>query len=131
MCVDYWNLNVVAPLAGAWIEIGLCASRLRVVCRVAPLAGAWIEIAAGETTRAEYVLSLPSRERGLKSGKDEIGLIVASRSLPSRERGLKYHRRKLPIMLSRSLPSRERGLKSGMTNVSEEELRRSPRGSVD
>ena len=39
------NLNVeyVAPLAGAWIEI-LAISRGSILSPVAPLAGAWIEI---------------------------------------------------------------------------------------
>ena len=56
---------VVAPFAGAWIEIyTLITSSL--AGAVAPFAGAWIEIfhcgvAAGMT------VSLPSRERGLKS----------------------------------------------------------------
>ena len=36
----------VAPLAGAWIEIGQTANTSQVVS-VAPLAGAWIEIQAG------------------------------------------------------------------------------------
>ena len=35
---------IVAPLAGAWIEIELF-DRLKPVQYVAPLAGAWIEIA--------------------------------------------------------------------------------------
>ena len=39
---------VVAPLAGAWIEIPMCANHLQ--CKmVAPLAGAWIEIGSGMT----------------------------------------------------------------------------------
>ncbi len=36
---------VVAPLAGAWIEI-ICAACHAVYDAVAPLAGAWIEIAS-------------------------------------------------------------------------------------
>ena len=55
---------------------------------VAPLAGAWIEIL--EQLRAIHgILSLPSRERGLKSyGIGENG--DKNQSLPSRERGLKF-----------------------------------------
>ena len=59
--------RLVAPLAGAWIEISEEVDRKKYPYAVAPLAGAWIEIC--------YVLhvfdtdkkSLPSRERGLKS----------------------------------------------------------------
>ena len=36
----------VAPLAGAWIEIGIYLSQ-RSLVHVAPLAGAWIEIPNG------------------------------------------------------------------------------------
>ena len=76
---------------------------------VAPFAGAWIEI----RTKCLKLLvrwSLPSRERGLKcSWLLKSGMVSAS--LPSRERGLKYP---LPNLCQRtrwSLPSRERGLK--------------------
>ena len=56
--------EVVAPFAGAWIEIvlysvGYCCSD------VAPFAGAWIEIFEYVQAIADH-LSLPSRERGLK-----------------------------------------------------------------
>ena len=56
---------MVAPLAGAWIEIfdlQTVASRFP----VAPLAGAWIEIPIF-VNRSVSIPSLPSRERGLKS----------------------------------------------------------------
>ena len=58
--------NYVAPFAGAWIEIPFCdnvASGLS----VAPFAGAWIEILPW-CPFLKWNLSLPSRERGLKSG---------------------------------------------------------------
>ena len=55
---------------------------------VAPLAGAWIEIMKNEIIGAENITSLPSRERGLK-----LFSVSTSKkerwSLPSRERGLK------------------------------------------
>ena len=38
-----WLVEAVAPLAGAWIEIGMAASAASYIA-VAPLAGAWIEI---------------------------------------------------------------------------------------
>ena len=37
----------VAPLAGAWIEIGLVYGITSEAMLVAPLAGAWIEISSG------------------------------------------------------------------------------------
>ena len=57
--------------------------------RVAPFAGAWIEICY--TLKLDHsLLSLPSRERGLKSyGRSaDYG---QNQSLPSRERGLKLY----------------------------------------
>ena len=54
----------VAPFAGAWIEISKC--RLQTTSsRVAPFAGAWIEIIM-PTEVICTIMSLPSRERGLK-----------------------------------------------------------------
>ena len=55
---------------------------------VAPLAGAWIEIAS-VVFHSFFNVSLPSRERGLKSDDIAKGEKVPA-SLPSRERGLKY-----------------------------------------
>ena len=104
-----------------------------VVTVVAPLAGAWIEIP--NTLHAYNTeLSLPSRERGLKFLNAPFGY-KQLRSLPSRERGLKsievegadWVDKVAPLagawieidyqkylQTSRgSLPSRERGLKSG------------------
>ena len=57
-------LWLVAPLAGAWIEISE-RRRQTVPIIVAPLAGAWIEICRVRQN-ARYPASLPSRERGLK-----------------------------------------------------------------
>ena len=56
---------VVAPLAGAWIEMAILVIYSRIY-EVAPLAGAWIEM---ERLRLLPVgpVSLPLRERGLKS----------------------------------------------------------------
>ena len=54
----------VAPLAGAWIEIAALFFTA-VPIPVAPLAGAWIEIVTWSTPVLSGV-SLPSRERGLK-----------------------------------------------------------------
>ena len=53
----------VAPLAGAWIEMGEVEKNRRVVS-VAPLAGAWIEL-CGLLRLLNIRYSLPSRERGL------------------------------------------------------------------
>ena len=79
------------------------------------------------------LLSLPSRERGLKYSNHCIGtqcnsvapfagawieilsyllqLVGIVASLPSRERGLKFIKNTFGIKFDRSLPSRERGLK--------------------
>ena len=43
MCIDIFVERIVAPLAGAWIEIIHPAVKVP-EARVAPLAGAWIEI---------------------------------------------------------------------------------------
>ena len=54
----------VAPFAGAWIEI--CREIADIsFYSVAPFAGAWIEIITN-MNHFLAILSLPSRERGLK-----------------------------------------------------------------
>ena len=64
--MDYLDANV-APFAGAWIEIA-SANGWNMDARVAPFAGAWIEILTIQGQTVESIASLPSRERGLKSG---------------------------------------------------------------
>ena len=59
------NSGKVAPLAGAWIEIAVLMKQ-SALTGVAPLAGAWIEIPKMPMYNAAKE-SLPSRERGLKS----------------------------------------------------------------
>ena len=56
---------------------------------VAPFAGAWIEMSSTLVFSVAPVLSLPSRERGLKFTVDAMNT-AEHLSLPSRERGLKY-----------------------------------------
>ena len=76
---------------------------------VAPLAGAWVEIVmTGDNDFAKK--SLPSRERGLKWYTNRDGHAEV-KSLPSRERGLKLTSDDRQILDAESLPSRERGLK--------------------
>ena len=58
----------------------------------------------------QKVVSLPSRERGLKYA-NELKSGIPGQSLPSRERGLKYNILALETDHLQSLPSRERGLK--------------------
>ena len=79
--------NIVAPFAGAWIEISIANSHT-IKIRVAPFAGAWIEILIVNAIITASLMSLPSRERGLKS-KWHICMRRLKKSLPSRERGLK------------------------------------------
>ena len=55
---------IVAPLAGAWIEMQKFLTELYRK-GVAPLAGAWIEICVG-AWRRQMRMSRPSRARGLK-----------------------------------------------------------------
>ena len=64
----YWIGNTsigVAPFAGAWIEISVKAVN-DYIESVAPFAGAWIEINL-KHRKNRMERSLPSRERGLKS----------------------------------------------------------------
>ena len=79
---------IVAPLAGAWIEMDEKKARMMRVS-VAPLAGAWIEIMTMTIYFRGKNRSLPSRERGLKSTQ-HASIPGHEQSLPSRERGLKY-----------------------------------------
>ena len=111
-----WNMFVIESING---------------CMVAPFAGAWIEIYASEKYGITY-WSLPSRERGLKlwwmmqktnrlcrslRGSVDWNLCMLilyygfPMSLPSRERGLKSVIIPLANPPNMSLPSRERGLK--------------------
>ena len=61
---ELYSAVYVAPFAGAWIEIesNRCGS---MSVKVAPFAGAWIEISTQPTSFAA-ILSHPSRVRGLK-----------------------------------------------------------------
>ena len=59
---------------------------------VAPFAGAWIEIAFAFKPSVADPKSLPSRERGLKYSR-YTNEEIATLSLPSRERGLKSWRK--------------------------------------
>ena len=64
------------------------ARKYRLQCLVAPSAGAWIEILTLTDTIEAIGGSLPPRERGLKcerTGESDDDLV----SLPPRERGLK------------------------------------------
>ena len=63
-CTYCVNSGHVAPLVGAWIEIGEEREET-VAWNVAPLVGAWIEIVVEEATK-DLALSLLSWERGLK-----------------------------------------------------------------
>ena len=76
----------VAPLAGAWIEIGI-VSTVKGILNVAPLAGAWIEMRNRLWPLLDW-MSLPLRERGLKYENFKTG-VNGKMSLPLRERGLK------------------------------------------
>ena len=71
--MDKYN---VAPFAGAWIEIDFkIAWEDR--NKVAPFAGAWIEISRSSSVATAF-LSLPSRERGLKSQKGHSFIVIGN-----------------------------------------------------
>ena len=63
-CASLTLIALVAPLAGAWIEMRNENCDVYIFL-VAPLAGAWIEIRPLRTEQLS-IRSLPSRERGLK-----------------------------------------------------------------
>ena len=82
----FWQVGLVAPLVGAWIEMIVNRYRDRPV-GVAPLVGAWIEIiprCSGKTTRFVAPLVGAWIEINLRL-KDNVPIP----SLPSWERGLK------------------------------------------
>ena len=71
--------DTVAPFAGAWIEIEVYTTPKPGLV-VAPFAGAWIEIQYPWLKKI-VILSLPSRERGLKCLGDDISSLTLGRSL--------------------------------------------------
>ena len=101
--------KVVAPFAGAWIEISVNTFDTTVCGLVAPFAGAWIEMVAFWAAAARAAVA------PFAGAWIEIFLpfILPPRhwSLPSRERGLKYCHAFIREYVPASLPSRERGLK--------------------
>ena len=119
----------VAPHAGAWIEISR-SPETGSTSTVAPHAGAWIEICTARSNRTTGGMSLPMRERGLKSQRDVIPVGPAM-SLPMRERGLKSVDFENSPVIFGSLPMRERGLKCPLLHGHGGCDGRSPCGSVD
>ena len=63
--IYYTSMSAVAPYTGAWIEIKTLKKDFSGLA-VAPYTGAWIEICCNVTV-CVVSLSLPTRERGLKS----------------------------------------------------------------
>ena len=101
---------LVAPLAGAWIEIANRKKDIQQDSQVAPLAGAWIEILSNRKTKGNRpVAPLAGAWIEISCGKCPKYFDV--KSLPSRERGLKSLSTVSQTMAVPSLPSRERGLK--------------------
>ena len=97
---------------------------------VAPFTGAWIEIIVG-AWEGEMIRSLPSRERGLKYGKDKMEH-AKTRSLPSRERGLKFGHNLLLLRFYQVAPFTGAWIEIGKpSDVPFELERRSLHGSVD
>ena len=81
--------TIVAPFAGAWIEIVV---DVRSLCGadVAPFAGAWIEINVLSYEHYTYDVA-PFAGAWIEIGGGSTSAVTASESLPSRERGLKWH----------------------------------------
>ncbi len=123
--------NIVAPFAGAWIEIALWITRMHRLC-VAPFAGAWIEM--HKITNDQWINYVaPFAGAWIEIAQPEIfhdvkgvapfagawieipdficSILDSVASLPSRERGLKFYDIKFVVDPLVSLPSRERGLK--------------------
>ena len=99
----------VAPLAGAWIEIKNNHTGTDSAA-VAPLAGAWIEINIFINC-GDMLLSLPSRERGLKYPHN-LGTVACGRVAPLAGAWIEIMPIVILYIVMTSLPSRERGLKS-------------------
>ena len=78
--------EVVAPHAGAWIEMRITRIAISSV-GVAPHAGAWIEMVPG-SNRKDCKQSHPTRVRGLKFPLPRVTSIEVV-SHPTRVRGLK------------------------------------------
>ena len=73
--------HTVAPYAGAWIETVAGAVKAAEQAIVAPYAGAWIETRHTENNPCILLLSLPTRERGLKLGGTLPAIRLSGRSL--------------------------------------------------
>ena len=98
--------DVVAPFAGAWIEIASATIRQPSCTDVAPFAGAWIEIVR------KSVQQLRAGVAPFAGAWIEILVLCANfhrvQSLPSRERGLK-------LLIHRSIPpARGRSLRGSV-----------------
>ena len=82
------GILLVAPFAGAWIETHGPSQANESRSSVAPFAGAWIETTYTPRLNST-IMSLPSRERGLKQRRN-VMVDAEETSLPSRERRLKH-----------------------------------------
>ena len=89
--IGVWDILLklvsVTPFAGVWIEI-IHSINFYYGYKVTPFAGVWIEMLSVPTIGKGQLLSLPSRECGLKSAI-MVAYFMYDRSLPSRECGLK------------------------------------------
>ena len=102
-------LSLVAPFAGAWIEI-VIGWECGVPVAVAPFAGAWIEILLNTKTRPHLSVA-PFAGAWIEiSDKAKKWFLVAV--APFAGAWIEMYCHQKYILRSRSLPSRERGLKS-------------------
>ncbi len=82
--------DMVAPFAGAWIEI-ICQPTPQYRAFVAPFAGAWIEI-RNSAFGGMLPHVAPFAGAWIEMPEMDAAIKLWGRSLPSRERGLKFDR---------------------------------------
>ena len=72
---DHFNVTLVAPLAGAWIEIYIHPFSISRIS-VAPLAGAWIEISVTLNVMVGLLCRSPRGSVDLNTFKDTLHAIL-------------------------------------------------------
>ena len=148
MCIAQ---TIVAPLAGAWIEIVVEPTTPGSTITVAPLAGAWIEICIFDGDNNPYSVAplagawIEIENGGIEHGKSKVaplaGAWIEIQKLakfctiywvaPLAGAWIEIFIVIIILPPLLSLPSRERGLKYVAICVSLAGVGRSPRGSVD
>ena len=125
----FFRTTLVAPFAGAWIEIYVLAT-CNNCCLVAPFAGAWIEI-----VHTNMVLDNVASVAPFAGAWIEIDMpiteITGGMVAPFAGAWIEILLKQVFSVRRKSLPSRERGLKLQCYDFDGEPNSRSLRGSVD